>query len=680
MTVQGGFRMTEGVAVIDLSALAGRPDTGGPGAGFGAPLRAALGAALAEALAVPGGRAVVLCASAGWPVAVDVARDYDDVPGTPGLRALAGGLAGAQVPVIALLSGQVAGGALALAQAARLRLALTGTTFLAPEVDLGLLPAAGGLVRLARRAGPGAALALCDHAQGPIPAQHALVLGLCDAVLSAEAADPVGLARGLLGNGLPLGRGPDAGLADPAAGLAAVAQARARIVPGPLAEAAGRRADCAEAALLLPLDEALDYEEVAFADLAAGAVAQGLRHAAAARRRAAHLPGAVASAPRPDLQPPLRVALWDQPETLALALIGAGHEVVLGASGPERLQQAFARIAMAQETAVQAGRLDPARREADWGRLGAATEPAGLRAAGGDAPALIVAGLGGPAQARAETAAGLRALCGPATVLVLEGAQATGAVPGLRRGGAFCELAASDQAAPAAVALAHGLLALAPGAVVLGAAAGVGILARLEAALLAAAERAVIAGAAPLQVDQALIALGLAQGPLARVDRIGPGRLAAAIRRGGRDPGLLALAQQGAGAALYLHPEGAPPVPAPRLDALLEAVRREAGVVARRLPSATLRARLWAEMAAEGAALLQEGAAHRASDIDLAAVLGLGFPDHLGGPLFQADQAGLLATRKLLRALAEAEGAPAPVTLWDVLIRNGKRFCDLSAP
>lgn len=672
MTVQDGFRMTEGVAVIDLSALAGHSD-----AGFGGRLRAALGGALAAAFAAPGGRAVVLCASAGWPVAADVAGDYDDVPGAPGLRALAGVLAGAQVPVIALLSGQVAGGALALSQAVRLRVALTGTAFLAPETGLGLLPAAGGLVRLARRAGPGAALALCDHAEGPVGARHALGLGLCDAVLSAEAADPVVLACGLLGNGLSLGRSPEAGLADPAAGLAAVAQARARIAPGPLAEAAHRRADCAEAALLLPLDEALDYEEVAFADLAGGAVAQGLRHTAAARRRAAQVPGAVA--PGPDLQPPLRVALWDQSDALALALIGAGHEVVLGASAPDRLQQAFARIAMAQETAVQSGRLDPARREADWGRLGAATEPAGLRAAGGDAPALIVAGLTGPARARAETVAGLRALCGPATVLVLEGAQAAGPVLGLRRGGALCELAASDQAAPGAVRLAHGLLALAPGAVVLGAAAGVGILARLEAALLAAAERAVIAGAAPQQADQALIALGLAQGPLARADRIGPGRLAAAIRRGGRDPGLLALALQGAGAALYLHPEGAPPVPAPRLDALLGAVRREAGVVARRLPPATLRARLWAEMAAEGAALLQEGAAHRASDIDLAAALGLGFPDHLGGPLFQADQAGLLATRKLLRALA-GEGAPAPVTLWDVLIRNGKRFCDLSAP
>ena len=49
-----------------------------------------------------------------------------------------------------------------------------------------------------------------------------------------------------------------------------------------------------------------------------------------------------------------------------------------------------------------------------------------------------------------------------------------------------------------------------------------------------------------------------------------------------------------------------------------------------------------------------------------------------GGPMFQADQMGLLATRTLLRALQD-EGAPAPVTLWDVLIRNGRRFGDLDA-
>ena len=45
--------------------------------------------------------------------------------------------------------------------------------------------------------------------------------------------------------------------------------------------------------------------------------------------------------------------------------------------------------------------------------------------------------------------------------------------------------------------------------------------------------------------------------------------------------------------------------------------------------------------------------------------------------MFQADLAGLIATRKRLRVLAEA-GAPAPVTLWDVMIRNGKRWADLN--
>jgi hypothetical protein len=86
---------------------------------------------------------------------------------------------------------------------------------------------------------------------------------------------------------------------------------------------------------------------------------------------------------------------------------------------------------------------------------------------------------------------------------------------------------------------------------------------------------------------------------------------------------------------------------------------------------------MMSELAAEGAALIQSEGAHRASDVDLAALIVLGLGRYRGGPLFWADEAGLLQVRKRLRALAD-EGAPPPVTLWDVLIRNGKHFADIT--
>ena len=93
--------------------------------------------------------------------------------------------------------------------------------------------------------------------------------------------------------------------------------------------------------------------------------------------------------------------------------------------------------------------------------------------------------------------------------------------------------------------------------------------------------------------------------------------------------------------------------------------------LARAQPAGEIVARVLAEMAAAGAAALQGGQAHRASDIDLAAVLALGFPRSRGGPMFQADRSGLLALRKRLRGLV-AEGAAPPPALLDALIRDGQ--------
>ena len=84
-------------------------------------------------------------------------------------------------------------------------------------------------------------------------------------------------------------------------------------------------------------------------------------------------------------------------------------------------------------------------------------------------------------------------------------------------------------------------------------------------------------------------------------------------------------------------------------------------------------ARVLAELAGEGAALLHSGAALRAGDVDLAAELALGFPATQGGPLYWADRMGVLAVRKRLRQLID-EGAPKPVALWDELVRDGGKF------
>ena len=675
MSERVGLEWQDGVALLSLQEAGTR----GMGLGLDAELRRALDGHLNTIQEAKGLRGLILLAAeAGWPVSDDPADDYDTT--APTLRALCARISKLKAPVVAVLSGVVSGGALALSQAASLRIALDDAVFHAPEPGLGLLPAGGGLVRLARRAGPEAALALLGAPEG-VPALAAMQAGICDVVLSAETAEPAVLVRALQEDALPPGRASDAGVQDPAKGLTAIAAARAEISAGPLAEAARRAADCLEASLMLPFEEALDFADIAYEDLVTSQVSQGLRHAAHARRHATWLAGVPAGVDA-DLAQPLRLALWNQPETFALALIGASHSVTFGASDPARLQTAFSRIAHVQETEVHAGTLEPAQRDADWARLGAATDLAGLRGPG-LGPSVVFAAFHGQPEVRAAELAQLRVAIeshgGEPPLMVLDGVVPERGEIGQRRvpEGAMVELFAQDDVTPEHLARVHGLLDLEADAVIRGGASGPGIVARLEAALFCAAERAVMAGARPADVDQAVRALGFSDGPLLHADKLGLARTADGLSRAGRAPGPITLFLIEEGQGIY-RTEGGQTRPAPGLDATLEALRTEAGLVPRTLGRTQIQARVLAELAAEGAAMLQHGLAHRASDVDVAAVLGLGFPPALGGPMFQADQMGLLATRTLLRALQD-EGAPAPVTLWDVLIRNGRRFGDLDA-
>lgn len=661
------FQRREGVALITLAGSAEGPR----GAGFDAGLRAGLAEALEGALRDPGLKAVVLRAGAGgWPQAEDPVSDYLPVPNAPDLAVLAERIAHAPVPVVAVLSGLVAGGGLALSQAAGLRLALASTRFFAPEFGLGTIPAAGTLVRLARRAGAAVALDVLA-APRPLGAEAAMRLGLCDAVASEGTIETAALSEALrvaqLGAAAPFPP-REGSMAEPGRYLDALAEARARLAAGPMAAVAQRAADVAEAALLLPFDEARGFEAVAFEDLTGAETCAALRHLAVARRLA--LDGL---AGLPDAGPTervTRVGLWNQPDRLVLALLGRGLSVQIGMSDPARLEAAVTAVAEAQEAALRAGRVDAARRDADWERL----EPVAAPAAFAPTDLLLAA------PARADELGALRRGLPEGAVLAIEGGAPAAGELGFARAPGLAEIRAIDPAQAAQLPRLAAVLRSDGSVVVHGAELG----RRFEAACLAAAERAVLAGATPAAVDAALQGWGLAEPPFARLDRIGLATAQARLASVGLAPGpwLAWLGLEGrlgraSGAGVYDYPAGAAPRPMAETGAVLAALRAEAGIAPQVLSAAEIVARVLAELAGAGAAALQAGAAHRAPDLDLVAVAALGFPRVHGGPMFQADRRGLLATRKRLRALAE-DGAPAPVTLWDVLIRNGRSFGELT--
>lgn len=628
----------DGVALVTLEGAA----TGPKDCGFDPALRRELDAALTEAFATPGLQAIVLRAGpGGWPCGIDPAEEYG--PEQPVLAALCTQLSQASVPVVAVLSGTISGGALALSQAAGLRLALAATRFHCPEAGLNLLPAAGGTVRLVRRAG-GAALEALLSGRVLDPAQ-AMTLGLCDAVASEGTIETAALTEALrvaaLGPEAPFSP-RDGALSNPGAALDALAAARARHPARADLPAVARIAEVAEAALLLPLAAALDVEAVAYDDLSRSEAAAALRHLARARAAVQTL----AAAPTEGVAPVLRVALWNPSAAQTEALLRRGLSVQIGTTAPEALARLLTEIARAQEQAVAAGQLDPARRAADWARL----DPVAAPEAFGPTDLVIAK----PASLAERDL--LRQALPAGAVLALSGTAPGPGELGIDRSQRLAAIWAAtperlaDLPRLAAVLRAGGMRVIHARALAL----------RLEAAWLCAADRCVLAGAAPQAVDAALTRWGFAEGPFARAARLGAERTATRLSAAGREPGpvLATLAVLGGGMG-----EAA--------EAALAALRAEAGIVPRRFSETEILARILAELALPGLAALETGEAFRPGDIDLMAGAELGFPAPRGGPMFQADRIGALALRKRLRALA-AEGAPPPPALLDALIRDGQ--------
>lgn len=295
--------------------------------------------------------------------------EMEAATGVAGLAAIADRIESFPRPVVALITGPALGAGLELALAAHLRLAVQEAQFAFPDVHLGLLPAAGGSQRLPRLTGGAAALDLLLSGRF-LGAAEALACGLVDEVVNdaaAAAARAAGLA--LAQRGAWRRTGEDrGGFRDVAGYRAAVAAARAAQKDARL-PAPARIVDCVEAALLLPLEQGLAFEATAAEDMRRSPESAGLRHAFRAERAARRLPPAVARIAAPA---PQRVAFWGAGAAacgLARQALQAGLGVILADPSREVLVTGLETIAAAQEAEVQAGRMTPEARDADWARL-----------------------------------------------------------------------------------------------------------------------------------------------------------------------------------------------------------------------------------------------------------------------------------------------------------------------
>ena len=134
---------------------------------------------------------------------------------------------------------------------------------------------------------------------------------------------------------------------------------------------------------------------------------------------------------------------------------------------------------------------------------------------------------------------------------------------------------------------------------------------------------------------------------------------------------------QKSGRGWYRYEKGnRKPVPDPEVEKLLEEYRAEIKIKPRKIPDDEIVERCIFALANEGARILEEGIALRASDIDMVYLTGYGFPPYRGGPMFHADQMGLDKVLASIRKFQDGyQGAQwKPAALLGKLAKEGKRF------
>ena len=666
-------------------------------------VRAGLAAALARAAADPAVRAVVLAGAGGrFSAGADI-REFNTPKATeqPTLRQLIAQVETSAKPVVAAIAGTCLGGGLELALAAHYRVASADATLGLPEVKLGLIPGAGGTQRLPRLVGADRAISMITSGT-PVPAAELAGTALLDALVEG---DPVPAALDLASShqvrDTPPRRTCDILLAEPDLSARCEA-ARARLASQSPHLPAPRRALEAIAASAGPFEAGLALERQAFLELLDSPESKALRYAFFAERTAGRIAGEQGAAAGRRIERAAVIGAGTMGAGIAVCFLNAGIPVWLIETNAAALERGVARIAGIFDAQVQKGRLDAGERE----RRRALLTPT-LSLADAASADIAIEAVFESLEVKREVFLGLDRILRPGAILASNTstldlnlmASFTGRSQDVVGTHFFSpanvmrllEVVRGAATAPEVLATALELgRRLGKVAVVSGVCDGF-IGNRMLDPYFRQAWYLVEEGATPEQVDRAIERFGMAMGPFRVGDLVGNDvSWAIRQRRRAERPGYrcstlpdrlceLGRFGQKAGGGWYDYPEGPRrPVPSPVVADLISRQREEVGIASRPVTDAEIVERLVYALVNEGARILEEGIAARASDIDVVYLTGYGFPAFRGGPMFHADRQGLAAVRGRLREFAQAlHGDPEfwrPAGLLDRLADSGGTF------
>ena len=609
--------------------------------------------------------AVLICAGRTFIAGADI-REFGKPIVPPTLIEVVLTIARSEKPVVAAMHGTVLGGGFEVALGCHYRVALSSTKVGLPEVTLGLIPGAGGTQMLPRLAGVSTALEMITSGRH-LSVQSEIGVQLVDEVVEGSSYDE------LLAHGINAAQSIIAGDAT-ARRLTDVQPERAHdhdTVFGDARAAMAKKKrgllcvqnaiDSVENAVLLPLDEGLAQERNLFEECRESSQSQAMRHAFFAERACAKVEGLDKDIKALPVSSVAVVGAGTMGVGIAMCFADAGMHVRLLEVDDERVQSGVEKIRSNYERSVSRGRISGDELEARCARIAGSTNFEDLADAD-----LVVEAAFESMEVKNEVFAKLDKACKPEAILAtntsyldINEISAATERPDKVLGMHFFSPAhvmklleivradrTSDETLATAIAVAKRIRKI---PVTVGVCYGfVGN--RMYARYGAEAQNLVLEGATPEQVDNAIQEWGMAMGPFQVADLTGLDIGYKARKHQPDlpdDPKYFALSTafveagrlgQKTSAGFYRYEDSKRLHDDEAID-LIRATAAGLGVVQKSFDAAEIQDRLIAALVEEGRAVLQEGIAQRSSDIDVIWLNGYGFPRHLGGPMWYAENA-----------------------------------------
>jgi len=626
-------------------------------------------------------------------------------PGVPTLQDLLPVLEGSVKPVVAAVHGTALGGGLEVALACHFRCGAKDAKFGLPEVKLGLLPGGGGTQRLPRLIGVEPALDLILNGTH-VNSAKALQLGIIDEILDGDLHESaIYYAERLVSQGASVR------LVSRLTATLSVAnvqyyfdearknlskKARGLLAPFLIVE-------CVEAAVNLPFKEGSVKERELFMRCMESTQSKALRHVFFAEREAAKIPDVPKDTPLIQINLAGVIGAGTMGGGIAMNFANAGIPVRIVDRAQDLVDKGLAIIAKNYANSVKKGSL--AQDEMD-NRLSLISGSTSYDVFS-DVDVVVEAAFEDMAV-KEEIFQTLNRICKPTAILatntstldinkIANATKRPESVIGLHFFSPanvmrLLEIVRAEKTSKEVIATS---MKLSKTIKKLGVLVGVcdGFVGnRMLAKYTREAHFVMEEGALPQQIDRVMFDFGMPMGPFAMGDMAGMD-IGWAIRKRraatrAKDERYSTVADQicelgrfgqKTGAGFYRYEEGSrTPMPDPIVDEIIIKTSEKNGITRRVISDQEILERCLYPLINEGAKILDEGIALRASDIDLIYINGYGFPVYRGGPMFYADTIGLKNIYDSMCRYAEIHGDYwKPATLLKRLVEQGKSFRDL---